>query len=191
MRELSRKPGMGDDAPMRMGVHVRKTAIGFILCALLLPAGPVAADQTLRRDGDDIRSFLDIAWVKHQHIQLADGSMRIRHTISMHDRWSPRWLFQSGCGDLSIWIDEIGGDAIYFSYDGELKAHLNRRRVAAWRPNRRSVAVQIRPRVLAGDDRTYRWRARSLATQDPSCEGGSRAWEDFAPNDRWIRHDLP
>lgn len=178
---------MGDLAARFRG---RRAVAGGILCASLLGAAPVAADQATRRDADDVRSFLDIAKVSHHHVRLQDGRRRVIHTISMHEKWSSRWLYRSGCGDLSIWIDDPGRIIQIFRSNGELRARLGQRQLPVWRPDRRSIAVRARPRALAGDDGTYRWRARSLATQDPSCEGGTRGWEDYAPNERWIRHDL-
>lgn len=158
---------------------------------VLLSLFPTAhADRSVRRDADDVRSFLDIASVQQQHERLDDGRRRIRHTITMHDPWSSRWLFRSGCGHLSIYIDGLGRHIDFFRRKGELRARLDRRRLPVWRSDRRSIAVRVPPRLIAGDDGTYRWRAGSLATQEPSCEGGSTGWVDYSPNDRWIRHDL-
>lgn len=174
---------------MGMGVHVRRAVVGLAVCTLVLSAGSVAADQTMRRDGDDVRSFMDIAWVKHDHVRRADGTRRIRHIISMHDPWRSR-LLRSACPTIQVFLDHLGR-AVAFYWDGGVKAKLGRRELPAWRPNRRSIAFRARPRLLAGADRTYRWRARTLATATAPCEGGARGYEDFAPNERWIRHDLP
>jgi hypothetical protein len=169
--------------------HRRATVVAVIVCFVLVAPPNVSADQTTRRDDDDVRSFLDIARVRHEHERLDDGSRRIRHTIWMHGRWSARALFPNRCGHLVIRIDEMGGPRVDFSYDGELKAHFRGRRVPTWRPNRRSVTVRLRPRVLAGSDGTYRWQTQSLATVDSACQG-DRGYLDAAPDSRWIRHDL-
>ena len=173
----------------RVGHRPATVIVVFVCFALIAPTN-VSADQATRRDADDVRSFLDIAGVNHEHERLADGSRRIRHTIRMHERWSVRSLFPNRCGHLVIQIDRMGGPQIEFSYDGELKAHFDGRRVPTWRPNRRSITVRVRPRLLARGDRSYRWLARSLATADDACSSGDQGFVDTAPDSRWIRHDL-
>ncbi len=171
------------------GWIIRVTTVASVV--VLLSLFPTAhADRNVRRDADDVRSFLDIASVKQQHDQLEDGRWRIRHTITMHDPWSSRWLFRSGCGHLAIYIDDPARHISFFRRRGELRARLDRRRLPVWRPDRRSITVRVPPRLIAGEDNTYRWRARSLATQEPWCEAGSSGWEDHSPSERWIRHDL-
>lgn len=170
--------------------RISRVATVASVVVLLSVFSTAHADRSVRRDANDVRSFLDIASVKHQHDRMEDGRRRIRHTITMHEAWSSRWLFRSGCGHLSIYIDDPGRYISFYRRQGELRARLGRRRLPVWRPDRRSIAVRIPPRLIAGDDATYRWRAASLATREPSCEGGSTGWVDYSPNDRWIRHDL-
>ncbi len=175
------------------GARTRARAGGLAALAvsLLVSIYPSAhADQTIRRDGDDVASILDIAWVKHEHERLDNGRMRIRHTISTHDPWSARRLFHNGCAEIRIFLNGRRNDFVFY-WNGKLKARLNRHQLAAWRPDGRSVAVRVRPRRLGGKDRSYRYQVRSLATDDGSCDGGERAYEDWVPSsDRWIRHDL-
>lgn len=149
----------------------------------------VLADRTRVRDRDDVATPLDIAWAKHQHDRLDDGRWRIKHTISMHERWSGRLLFPRACGNISIYIDDPGR-RIEFYWDGSVKARLGDRELVAWRPNRRSVAVRVPPSLLTRGDGTYRWRAATLATEGGTCEGGERGFVDYAPDKRWMRHDL-
>lgn len=167
----------------------RRLVAPFAACCVVLSSYPtVSANQITRRDGDDTRSFLDIAWIKHEHERLDDGRRRIRHTIATHDPWPAR-LLRPGCSEITISID-APGRYILFYWDGELKARMGRRQLAAWRPDGKSVAVRLRPRLLGGNDRSYRWRARTLATKDGRCNAEARGYEDLAPNARWIRHDL-
>jgi hypothetical protein len=80
--------------------------------------------------------------------------------------------------------------------DGELWAHVFRGKhlrkkvgdpLRVWRPNRRSIKVELPVRLLGDDLDRYRWRAgwgnRALA-----CAGSCHT--DYAPHRGWFEHRL-
>lgn len=160
------------------------------VAVFLANQGPVSADRMRVNDRNDVPTPLDIAWVKHQHDRLEDGRRRITQTLSMHEAWSGRLLFPRSCGNIAIYIDDPGRHIDFYWEDGKVKARLGRRQLRTWRPDRRSVAVRVRPDLLTRGDGTYTWRARTLTTEGGTCNGGQQAFEDYAPGNRWIRHDL-
>lgn len=168
---------------MRLGL------VAVATLAVLVANGPVSADRTRVTDRNDVPTPLDIVWVKHQHDRLEGGRHRIRHTISMHEPWSGRRLFPRSCWNIAIDIDNPGR-RIEFYWEGRVKSRLDDRELKTWRPDRRSVAVRVPPRLLTRGDGAYRWRAVTLATEGGTCEGGEEGFVDLAPGERWIRHDL-
>lgn len=172
-----------------------RTLIVVVAATALVGSGlAVRADEATWSDPKDMDWGLDIATVSRGHAEW-DVGRRLVHTISTHERWRSRSLDPRCATGFGIRIrDNDRSIQIYYNR-GRLRSRVENRRgelvgrVRVQRPDRRSVRVWVRPRLLGDIGDSYEWFAAS-STADCSCKDNAAcpAVSDRAPNRGTIRH---
>lgn len=182
--------------PRRAGVPLRILAALVMAAPLLAPAISSRADQVSRSDPREMDDWgLDIADVSHRHARW-DSGWRLVHTISTHDAWRSRSL-RPRCGTGFGVLIRDSRRSIDVSYrNGKLRGRVQNSRgefvgrVYVTRPDRRSVRIWIRPRLIGKVGGTYDWFA-AATTASCRCDDSGAACPavvDRAPNRGYIRH---
>lgn len=178
--------------------HPRRALAVLIVALVVGMTTPAAADSRRVVDGNDVGGFLDVRSMTHGHGD--DG--RLRHKVVTHDSWGSRRL-QRDCGSLELVFMRPGRShrAVRVFYDGGLKAEMvdyggDEPRVIGMvkvrRPNRQTVVVVFKRRMLGADLDTYRWGVVTETYRGgcPSPPGDPQIFRDFAPDDTHLRHRL-
>ena len=180
----------------------RASRIARVVAAATLAASfgipTAAADKVTVRDKEENLGFADIAKVSHGHSERPDGSPRIRHTITLHERWRSRELCYTG-RDIEIHIRDTNRTIVIY-YREKLQARvydLDRPKNSTvgwprvWRTDRKSVTVSLRQALLGNVGESYRWDVGAISGPC-NCEDNAScpARLDRVPNRGYIRHEF-
>lgn len=180
-----------------------------MLCAALLVPGAAWADGDRFRDPDEQpfcespdpcpdSDYIDFDRASHGH---GPTDRVLQHGLHTRERWKTKDM--GGRHGVTIYFDFDVNDnkspdrrLRIRRKDGELLAQMYRGKyfrkkigepVRAWRPDRRSIKVRFRVRLLGDDVDGYRWRA-SWYNRALACPGSCHS--DSAPHRGWFEHTL-
>lgn len=188
----------------------------LLVGAVVVSNGPASADRVSVRDSDDTDGRLDIRTATSGHgPALRDGGRRLRFTLTTYEPWRTRVLGRRPRHDkhtISFWISTNGRDCCAERTIDVSRSHRGitaqvccfrsgpeRRRIPAWRPDRSSVRVALRPSLLPHKRGKFHWFAEIAAEfSKENCGGGGGGGGpppagcivDRAPNGGWMLHGL-
>lgn len=180
----------------RHGFALRLLSMLVAATAVLAPAMSSRADDVSRTDPQDMDDWgLDIARVSHRHARWNSG-WRLVHTISTYEPWRSRSL-RPRCGTgFAVLIKDSRRSVDIFYKNGKLRGRVENARgdfvgrAYLTRPDRRSVRVWIRPRLIGRVGGSYDWSA-GAETASCGCDDSGAACPalfDRAPDRGFIRH---
>ena len=188
-------------------------------------AAPAWGHVQTRLDPDDTSGPLDLVAVRHSHGTTDSGKVVLRFRVVTYETWDDSTINASGSssdsniGDQFISIElDLDGDggvdrcvvvtrAEVKSGDFRLEGNVFKdckyfndqklgRTLAVSRPDKHSLRLAVRTRLLAMKTTTYRWRvvtaferegSAECSPSDPHGDGGYAACTDFS---RWARHSF-
>lgn len=188
----------------------------FVLIGLALASAPISisrADSGGRADPSEWngKNYLDITSINHGHRGAPNV---LRHSVRMLDAWEDFDLEDEDSvivisynldddrrAEASVVIDydaELGGLYAYMQHhrDGAERVYLEQ----PSRPDDRTVSVVFGKKYLRPGLEAYRWKVRTWASSenDDDCAEPLHGppideysvCSDFAPNRRWVIHDV-
>ena len=181
-------------------VSVWVTVLGFAL-SIYGPVGIAKADSDRMTDPNDARGRLDIASISHGH---ADD--RIRHRLRTQEGWT-----QDGMGRRShilVWIStdrdqeserrisivrqggRLHAEMEVYSAEGDSAGVRPLAEVPVNKPDRRTVVVLFRPRLLGREVDRYRWSATTAYQKRGNKHCSERMCHDDFVDERELTHHL-
>ena len=175
--------------------------VGVLLLSGLLVVGTAKADVKSRIDPDDSSSQLDIKSIEQRH----GGRGLLVHRITTFEEWDASTLSEpENSFELSLqYRGHYRFIHIDVADDGSLFAEINHPTKGAvlgyakiWRPDTRTVQIEIPKRLLSSEVQGYKWNAQSSfhdeASEDCSNDNDGHVLicNDTAPDSGWVYHRL-
>ena len=176
--------------------------VGAVLAVSVAAGATAWGDEGSRRDADERGSNmeLDVRRISHAH-KKRHGTRLLTHTVRFDERVRSSDLYQ-GHGGLQLLFDVDGdpdadrGVRFFLNKDGSPYAAMLKGgpKVVGfanwWRPDGRTVVVEIPRRLLGPNVGTYRWlalTAQSAPCQPPEPDGPQA--DGCTDATKWLRHE--